>query len=81
MTMITKPMTPPSTETMMTVKVLSTSVTENRERGVDGVNNAERDTRKEAFNYVTAQVIHRILCPRCMEVSECVTYFGPPHKE
>ena len=33
MTMITKPMTPPSTETMMTVKVLSTSFTEKRERG------------------------------------------------
>lgn len=37
MTIITKPMTPPSTETMMTVKVLSTSFTENRERGVDNV--------------------------------------------
>ena len=37
MTMITKPMTPPSTETMMTVKVLSTSFTGKTERKEDVV--------------------------------------------
>lgn len=43
MTMITKPMTPPSTETMMTVKVLSTSFTEKRGRGKDIVREKVED--------------------------------------
>lgn len=53
MTIMTKPMTPPSTETIMTVKVLSTSFTEKREKGKDivrgkgykyDVNNAEKES-------------------------------------
>lgn len=43
MTMITMPMTPPSAETMITVKVLSTSFTENRERVVDIVREKVKD--------------------------------------